>query len=123
MLPVAIAVEHPPDWWSEAARCLPAVHGAVLAASRVRDMPLTDTEAEWWSRYEMLRRARGFVTVHGVTRGNPEMRVGSRLNLDRVGSPFNGPGYYVVEVSHSYDLARGYRTTFSAERGAIEVNS
>jgi len=94
-----------------------------LAASRVRDMPLTDTEAEWWSRYEMLRRARGFVTVHGVTRGNPEMRVGSRLNLDRVGSPFNGPGYYVVEVSHSYDLARGYRTTFSAERGAIEVNS
>lgn len=90
---------------------------------RLRDVPLNNDEARQWARNEMLRRARSFVTVNGTTRGTPQMSVGSLLRLERVGPPFEGAGYYVVEVAHSYDLARGYRTEFTAERAAIGVES
>lgn len=69
----------------------------------------------------MLRRARSFVKIKGTTRGTPEMNVGSTLNLERVGTPFEGGGYYVVGVRHTYDLSCGYRTSFEAQRGAVEV--
>lgn len=86
---------------------------------RVRDVPLTDAEAREWARAEMLRRARGFVTAVGTTNGTPEMVVGSRLSLERVGAPFNGGGYYVTRVRHSYDRESGFRTRFEAERATV----
>ncbi|HEX8695869.1 MAG TPA: contractile injection system protein, VgrG/Pvc8 family [Longimicrobium sp.] len=86
---------------------------------RVRDVPLTDGEAREWARAEMLRRARGFVTAVGTTNGTPEMVVGSRLSLERVGAPFNGGGYYVTRVRHSYDRESGFRTRFEAERATV----
>jgi phage protein D len=67
----------------------------------------------------MLRRCRGFVSVAGTTDGTPEMVVGSHLRLDRVGAPFNGHGYYVTQVRHTYDLEHGYRTHFEAERATV----
>lgn len=86
---------------------------------RVREVPLTGGEARDFARAEMLRRARGFVAVHGVTRGSPDMIVGSRLRLERVGAPFEGDGYYVTHVCHTYDLQEGHRTRFQAERATI----
>jgi phage protein D len=87
---------------------------------RVREVPLVDGEARALARAEMLRRARAFVTVHGVTRGSPDMVVGSRLTLQRAGRPFDGSGYYVTRVLHTYDMERGHRTRFSAERPTIQ---
>lgn len=87
---------------------------------RVREVPLVGAEARAWARAEMLRRARAFVTVNGVTRGTPDMVVGSRLSLERVGGPFEGGGYYVTRVCHTYDLQDGYRTHFAAERAVVE---
>ena len=89
---------------------------------RVRDVALNSDEADAWSKNELLRRARSFVTVSGTTRGTPSMNVGSRLNLERVGSPFEGPEYYVVKVCHRHDLSQGYRTDFIAQRAAIGVS-
>jgi phage protein D len=86
---------------------------------RVRDVPLNDDEARQWARAEMLRRSRGFVTAVGTTNGTPDMVVGSKLTLQRVGAPFNGAGYYVVSVNHSYDRVNGYRTHFTAERASV----
>lgn len=86
---------------------------------RVREVPLTTLVARAWARAEMLRRGRGFVRARGVTRGTPEMSVGSRLTLERVGAPFEGPDYYVTRVRHTYDLAEGHRTHFEAERATI----
>jgi phage protein D len=86
---------------------------------RVRETPIAAGEATAWARAEMLRRARGFVTATGVTDGSPDMAVGSVLTLDRVGAPFNGGGYYVVRVSHTYDLTHGYRTHFEAQRATV----
>lgn len=86
---------------------------------RVREVPLTSPEAADWARAEMLRRARGFVQVCAVTRGTPDLVVGSRLRLERVGAPFTGDGYTVTRVRHSYDLEVGHRTCFEAERPTL----
>lgn len=86
---------------------------------RVKEVPLVDAEAQEWARAEMLRRARGFVTARGITRGSPDMIVGSRITMEGVGAPFEGGGYYVTHVCHRYDLEEGYRTDFTAERATI----
>jgi phage protein D len=89
------------------------------ASYRVREAPLTSGEAQRWARAEMLRRARGFVTASGMTRGSPEMVVGSRLTLNGVGAPFEGEGWYVTRLCHSWDLIDGFRTRFEAERTTV----
>jgi Bacteriophage probable baseplate hub protein len=86
---------------------------------RVRGDPLASDEARAWARAEMLRRARSFVTMSGMTNGTADMIVGSKLSLDRVGAPFTGDGYYVTRVCHTYDLVDGFRTHFDAERATV----
>jgi phage protein D len=90
---------------------------------RVQDVPFAVTEAREWARAELLRRGRGFVTVDGVTRGSPSLVVGSTLRLERVGQPFEGDGYRVTRMCHTYDLSEGYRTRFRAERATINAVS
>jgi phage protein D len=90
---------------------------------RVRDVPLTTAEASAFAKAEMLRRARAFVTVGGMTSGTASMVVGSQVTLQRVGRPFEGSGYYVTHVMHTYDLTDGFRTHFSAERATIQEGS
>jgi phage protein D len=90
---------------------------------RVRDVPLTAAEASAFAKAEMLRRARAFVTVGGMTSGTADMLVGSHVTLQRVGTPFEGSGYYVTHVMHTYDLQDGFRTHFSAERATIQEGS
>lgn len=89
------------------------------ASYRVRNGPITGEEARAWARAEMLRRARGFVTICGMTNGTADMVVGSKLTLENIGSPFTGDGYYVTRVRHTYDLTEGFRTHFDAERATI----
>ncbi len=100
----------------------PALLGRVFGtrpSHLVREAPLSASEARAWARAEMLRRSRAFVTVEGVTRGTPELDVGARLTLRRVGAPFEGSGYRATSVRHTYDLASGYRTAFQAERPTL----
>jgi Bacteriophage probable baseplate hub protein len=89
------------------------------ATFRVRNVPLESGEAQAWAKAEMLRRARGFVTVAGTTAGTPDMQVGSTLKLDNIGKPFSGDGYYVTRLRHTYDLDSGHRTHFEAERATV----
>lgn len=90
---------------------------------RVREAPLKSTEATDWVRAEMLRRARSFVTVTATTRGSADMVVGSKVTLEGTGHPFEGSGYYVTRVCHTYDLQNGFRTHFEAERATIQEGS
>lgn len=92
-------------------------------SNRVRDVPLKSTEASDWARAEMLRRARSFVTVTATTRGSADMVVGSKLTLQGTGRPFEGSGYYVTRVCHTYDLQNGFRTHFEAERATVQEGS
>lgn len=93
-----------------------------LPGRRVRDVPVVESDARAVARAEMLRRSRRFVRVRGITTGTPELVVASRLTLARCGRPFDGPGYYVTRVHHSYDLAHGMRTRFDAERPTVNSN-
>lgn len=86
---------------------------------RVREVSLNTSEAADWARAEMLRRSRSFVTVTGITRGTPDLMVGSQLELSQMGAPFNGSDYYVMQVRHTYDLGQGHRTHFKAQRATV----
>lgn len=57
----------------------------------------------------------------GTTRGTPDMTVGSILDLRAVGKAFDGDGYYVTRVQHTFDLERGLRTHFEAERSTVNL--
>lgn len=86
---------------------------------RVRDVPLVGDEAQAFAKAEQLRRSRSFVNADGVTNGTPDMIVGSKLTLQRVGDAFEGAGYYVTRVLHTFDLVKGFRTHFHAERATL----
>lgn len=88
-------------------------------SKRVMEVPLDGAEATAWAEAEMRRRARRFVTVNAVARGMPDMIVGSILNLEQVGAPFDGDGYYVTKVAQVFSLAYGHRTHFECERATI----
>jgi phage protein D len=89
------------------------------ATVRTREVPTTADQARAWAEAEMRRRGRAFVVADGVTAGTPELTVGTLLRLDRVGTPFSGPGYYTTWVRHSFDPATGSRTRFRAERATV----
>jgi phage protein D len=91
--------------------------GSTLTLAR-RDARVADT-ARAYAEAEQLRRARGFVTVDGVTAGTPDLLPGAFLELQRIGPPFSGDGYRVVHAHHSYDRPNGYRTAFRAERAEV----
>ena len=86
---------------------------------RVREVPLTSGEARDWARAEMLRRGRQFVCASGTALGIPDLIVGTEIELQDVGAPFEGGGYHVTRMCHTYDLRLGHRTRFDAERGWI----
>lgn len=88
---------------------------------RVREAPLVAAEATAWARAELLRRARGFVQARGVTDGSAAMAVGSLLRLEGVGAPFEGDGYCVTDLRHSWDRSAGFRTRFAAERSTVNL--
>lgn len=105
-----------------AGRTGPQIAAQVFGAPRLtrarRDALVSDT-ARAYADAEMVRRARGFVTVEGMTAGTPDLVPGAHLDLRRVGRPFEGDGYRVVHARHRYDLATGYRTGFRAERPEV----
>ena len=60
------------------------------------------------------RQSRRFVTACGVARGNPEIRVGTHLEIDGVGGRFSNI-YYATSTRHHYGRSTGYITEFEAE--------
>jgi phage protein D len=83
-------------------------HGAL------RTQPETQAFAESWFR----ARARRFVTGRGFADADARIRVGATVDLRGVGALFGGK-YYVSEVIHQFDSARGFRTEFTVERPAL----
>lgn len=81
-----------------------------LGSVAVADEP----EATALANAHFSRRARRFVRVKGTAEGNPNLRVGSHVTLNRLGPRFDNT-YYVCSVRHRFDLREGYRTDFEAE--------
>jgi len=80
--------------------------------------PQNEAEARALALAQFRRHARRFVTAHGVAEGDARIRVGTRLQLQALGSLFDG-AYSVVETRHVFDRRTGYRTHFKVERPGI----
>lgn len=63
---------------------------------------------------EFAQRARTFVVAHGVSEGNPNLRVGTYLQLAGLGPRFSNT-YYTTATVHHFDTQNGYETHFCAE--------
>jgi len=62
--------------------------------------------------------ARRFVVGHGLADTDSQLRVGNSVELQELGPMFSGT-YYLAEVTHLFDGARGIRTEFVGERPGI----
>src|SRR5262249_30259185 len=79
-----------------------------LRSEHVGDLALADdAEAQALADTIFDRRARTFVCVEATAEGNPEIRVGTQVNLTGLGGRFSN-SYYVVRCRHTYDLTNGY---------------
>lgn len=67
-------------------------------------------------------RARRFVRALGTAEGNPQLRVGTHVNITGVSPRFEN-SYYVCSAHHHFDLEGGYETHFTAESYALGVAS
>lgn len=74
----------------------------------------TDEEARALAEAALDQRARRFLRAEGTAEGNARVRVGTQLRITGVSPQFDN-SYYVVQASHLFDLAKGYRVEFRAE--------
>lgn len=86
------------------------------------EMPATSDEADGLAKAHMRRRARAFVRGRGTATGNPDLKVGVRVELLDLGPFFTGV-YQLTSVRHCFDMASGYRTLFEASRAALGEGS
>jgi len=75
---------------------------------------LTSSEAQALVDAEFAQRIRSFVVAHGVSEGNPNLRVGTYLQLVGLGPRFSNT-YYTTATVHHFDTQGGYQTRFRAE--------
>jgi phage protein D len=55
--------------------------------------------------------AAAFAELHGVARGNPDLRAGTAIAVHNLAAPFDGK-YTLTTTRHHYDPASGYTTSF-----------
>ncbi|PLR23010.1 hypothetical protein SGCZBJ_16785 [Caulobacter zeae] len=82
------------------------------------EAPATPDEARALAKGAMQRRARNFVRGRGVANGDPNLKVGSRVELVDIGAFFSGV-YQLTSVRHAFDMSYGYRTHFEACRAEL----
>jgi phage protein D len=83
---------------------------------------LNAQEAQALVDAELAQRVRTFVIAHGVSEGNPNLRVGTNLTLGGLGARFSNT-YYVTATVHHFDTDNGYQTRFSAECAFLGAGS
>lgn len=86
----------------------------------VHTTPFTVSEAQAVAEASFRQHARRFVEARGVAEGDARLCVGAKLELVGVGGPFEGDGYTLTEVVHTFDPDDGYRTRFTAQRPYIK---
>lgn len=86
--------------------------------SVVHAVPLSSQEAQARAESAFKLMARRFVVGRGVAETDAKLRVGARVELEGLGALFSGR-YYLAEVKHLFDGARGLRTEFLAERPGL----
>jgi phage protein D len=86
--------------------------------SLAHTVPLTSQDAQFEAEAFFKMCARRFVTGRGVAEANEKLRVGNFVEMEGLGPLFNGK-YYLSEITHIFDNAKGVRTEFRVERSGI----
>jgi phage protein D len=86
--------------------------------SLVHTVPITSQEAQAEAESYFRMTARRFVTGRGIAETDSRLRVGNQVDLQGLGSLFNGK-YYLAQVRHMLDGTHGLRTEFAAERAGL----
>lgn len=81
-------------------------------------VPFSSQEAQSHAESYFRMHARRFVTGRGATQTSAQVRAGAFVELQNLGPVFSGK-YYLTEVRHTFDAARGLRTSFTAERPGL----
>lgn len=77
----------------------------------------SQSEADLIAKGRLKENALSYVEGQGVCIGDPDLRAGTVIKIDGLGTRFSGP-YYVTSAEHGYRSATGYRTSFSVRRNA-----
>lgn len=81
-------------------------------------VPLNSQEAQYEAETFFRMSARRFIVGYGTAETKPDLRAGAFVNLKELGPLFSGK-YYVTEIKHLWDNAKGIRTEFRAERPGL----
>ena len=81
----------------------------------VHGMPLSSDDAQAQAEGAFRLLARRFVVGRGRAQTDARLRVGTAVDLKGLGPLFSGK-YYLSEVCHLFDSAKGIRTEFTGER-------
>jgi uncharacterized protein len=81
-------------------------------------VPFVGEEAQAAAESFFRMSARRFLVGRGVAETRTELRAGATVDLKELGPLFSGK-YYLTEVRHLFDNAKGTRTEFRAERPGI----
>lgn len=86
--------------------------------SLAHTVPLNSQEAQYEAETFFRMSARRFIVGYGVAETKTDLRAGAFVDLKELGPLFSGK-YYVTEIKHLFDNAKGIRTEFRAERPGI----
>lgn len=98
-----------------------AILGAAIGQrkeSLAHTVPLNSEEVRTVAESYFRATARRFVVGRGVAEPDARLRVGATVDLGGLGPLFSGK-YYLAEVTHLFDGAKGFRSEFCAERPGL----
>jgi phage protein D len=58
-----------------------------------------------------------YIVAEGNSRGNPDLRIGTVIEVKGIGERFSGL-YYVTTAEHKFSSDQGYQTLFTVRRTA-----
>lgn len=110
---VAVLVSAPVSGPAMVRKAFPGNSGGVSTHLALGSQAEADQLADGWFKEMSLQ----YVIGDGVCIGRPELRAGTLVNIEGLGTRFSGR-YYITGTEHSYNPGRGYRTAFSCRRDA-----
>lgn len=81
---------------------------------RVTPPPRSKEEAKQFAKDTLTRQFQQMITASGVTVGLPDLRAGTKVQIEGLGDRYSGK-YYVTSTTHTIGEG-GYRTQFEARR-------
>lgn len=88
------------------------------AIALIGDHPvMNQAEADQMARARFNGLVLSFITGHGVCRGRSDLKAGTVIMIEKLGTRFSGH-YYVTSVRHRYTTRQAFQTFFTFRRSA-----